>query len=48
MGGGSFLSELAGNNSSELSSAYRSKVDTVNKKIVTLVEKYEKLNAEQQ
>jgi len=48
VGGGSFLSELAGNNSNELSSAYRSKVDTVNKKIVTLVETYEKLNAKQQ
>jgi len=46
LGGGNILQSLAQENSSGLSSAYASKVNTVNKNILALAEKYEKLRSE--
>ena len=46
LGGGNILQTLAEKNSNELSSAYASKVNTVNKNILTLAEKYEKLRSD--
>lgn len=46
LGGGNILQTLAQENSSGLSSAYASKVNTVNKNIADLAEKYEKLRSD--